>query len=61
MNEYLSKSLGFLEPHDALGHLLSLNGTPYTIVGVVADFNEGSFHSPITSVAILKQSESLRM
>jgi len=51
VNETLTKALGFKNPQDAVGKFM-YGGKPYPIVGVVADFHEGSFHEAIQPVAI---------
>ena len=56
INETLSKRIGFKDPHDAVGKMLYSTGgaTPraYPIVGVVADFHQGSFHEAIRPAII---------
>ena len=48
INESYAKELGFLQPTDPLGKDLTLgNGKKVTVVGVMRDFHEGSFHKPI--------------
>lgn len=56
INETYAKALGFARPGDAVGKLL-FNGAnkPYPIVGVVADFHEGSFHEAIQPTVIENQ------
>lgn len=48
INETLAKTIGFADPNDAVGKMLS--GHP--IVGVVADFHQGSFHDAILPAVI---------
>jgi putative ABC transport system permease protein len=43
--------LGFRHPDDALGMPLSFNGKDLPIVGVMADFHEGSMHEAIAPLA----------
>ncbi len=47
INETCLKALGFARPNDALGQFLLFNNKSLPIVGVVADFHEGSFHDLI--------------
>ncbi|HEX5167779.1 MAG TPA: FtsX-like permease family protein, partial [Cyclobacteriaceae bacterium] len=48
INESYAKELGFLQPTDPLGKELTFgNRRKVTIVGVMRDFHEGSFHQPI--------------
>jgi ABC-type antimicrobial peptide transport system permease subunit len=42
-----AKALGFMQPGDAIGKLLDFNDKKMPIVGVMHDFNEQSFHSPV--------------
>ena len=52
INEAFSKILGFAKPADAVGEFLYQGDKPFPIVGVVADFHQGSFHDPIKPVVI---------
>jgi putative ABC transport system permease protein len=57
INETFTRALGFKKPEEAVGKLLyqdTENGgqKAYPIVGVVADFHEGSFHEAIRPVVI---------
>jgi putative ABC transport system permease protein len=53
INQTCSKSLGFTNPQQALGKLITWqDGKDYPIVGVVADFHENSFHEPMQPVVI---------
>ena len=52
INETYSKILGFNDPGKAVGKFLYKNEAPYPIVGVVADFHQGSFHEPIHPAVI---------
>ncbi|WP_229367797.1 FtsX-like permease family protein [Fibrisoma limi] len=47
INQTYVKALGFKQPAEAIGKLLSFNGRDYPIAGVVADFHENSLHAPI--------------
>ncbi|HVV56374.1 MAG TPA: ABC transporter permease [Mucilaginibacter sp.] len=55
INNTLAKQLGFKDPHDAVGKVISdFNGdTNMQIVGVVSDFNQESIHAAIAPLAIL--------
>ena len=56
INESLAKSLGITDPQQAIGKMLYQVGyhteKPYPIVGVVADFHEGSFQEAIRPAVI---------
>lgn len=48
INEAYVKALGFQNPDEAIGKVLTFNEKHnYPIVGVMRDFHEGSFHRPI--------------
>ncbi|MEP7376974.1 MAG: ABC transporter permease [Chitinophagaceae bacterium] len=57
INEAFSKVLGFKKPADAIGAFLFQDNKPYPIVGVIADFHQGSFHDPIKPVVIAHMPE----
>jgi ABC-type antimicrobial peptide transport system permease subunit len=52
INETCLKNLGFTRPEDALGQFLVYQNKSLPIVGVVADFHEGSFHNLIKPLII---------
>ena len=56
INETLAKAIGFTNPHDAVGKMLysvGPNGDEgFPIVGVIADFHQGSFHDAILPALI---------
>ncbi|MEO6722842.1 MAG: ABC transporter permease [Ferruginibacter sp.] len=53
INETLTRKLGLKSPQEALGKKVYFNGhMSATIVGVVKDFHDGSFHSDINAVCI---------
>jgi len=56
VNETLAKKIGFENPQDAVGKLLVESGRQgdkaYPIVGVIADFHQGSFHDAIQPAII---------
>ena len=52
INETYSKTLGFDEPSKAVGKLLYRDTLAYTVVGVVADFHQESFHETIKPIVI---------
>ena len=60
INETCSKTMGLTTPGDAVGKILYNNGKPYPVVGVVADFHEGSFHEAMKPVVIAKMPERER-
>ena len=60
INETCSKAMGLTTPGDAVGKFLYRNGNPYPVVGVVADFHEGSFHESMKPVVIAKMPERER-
>lgn len=55
VNNALAKQIGFKDPHDAVGKMISnFNGDrEMQIIGVVSDFNQESIHAAITPLAIL--------
>lgn len=53
INEACLRMFGFNNPADAIGKMLYYNDRPYPIVGVVADFNEKSFHETIKPACIV--------
>ena len=57
INETLSKTLGLGKPTDAIGEVLYLGDKAYPIVGVVADFHQGSFHDVMKPVVIAHMPE----
>jgi ABC-type antimicrobial peptide transport system permease subunit len=63
INETLAKEIGFENPEDAIGKMLfaDRNGIEeaYPIVGVVADFHQGSFHDAIRP-AIIENAPDIR-
>jgi ABC-type antimicrobial peptide transport system permease subunit len=64
INNTYAKLLGFTDPHDAIGKQLNWRGgrgRNVSIIGVVADFNQRSLHSPIYPSAILSGSGELRL
>jgi putative ABC transport system permease protein len=52
INETAARSFGFKRPADAIGQMLYYGKRPYPIVGVAADFHEGSFKEPINPTVI---------
>lgn len=52
INESYSKVLGAANPEDALNKVIYFDGVPYSVVGVVENFHEGSFYEVIGPVAI---------
>ncbi|HLI92533.1 MAG TPA: FtsX-like permease family protein, partial [Puia sp.] len=58
INETMAKTMGCRTPKEALGRVLyqvvsqGKLGKGYPVVGVVADFHEGSFHDPIPPTVI---------
>jgi hypothetical protein len=50
INEAMVREMGFREPREALGKLLTFDQKTYPIVGVVADFHSASFHEAIRSL-----------
>ncbi|HEX4372645.1 MAG TPA: FtsX-like permease family protein, partial [Puia sp.] len=61
VNETLARTIGFENPKDAIGkQLYSVEPSgekAYAIVGVVADFHQGSFHDAIQPAIIADQSQ----
>jgi putative ABC transport system permease protein len=52
INEACARQLGFKNPREAIGKILSVAGN-HPIVGVVADFHEKSLHEPIRPIVFL--------
>ncbi len=52
INETSARGFGFTHPADAVGRLLYFGPKAYPVVGVVADFHEGSFKEAIRPVVI---------
>ncbi|MDO6434425.1 ABC transporter permease [Flavitalea sp. BT771] len=52
VNETLTKTLGFKHPAEALGKRLNVGDRSYPIVGVIADFYQGSFHDAIQAAVV---------
>jgi putative ABC transport system permease protein len=61
INETCMKNLGFARPEDALGQFVWFHKKPYPIVGVVADFHEGSFRDQIKPLIIGHNPEEERL
>ena len=56
INEAMSKAMGFENPQDAVGKLLymmGMNEKAYPVVGVIANFRQGSFHDAILPAVIV--------
>ncbi len=52
INETYAKILGFDDPSKAVGQLLHRDTLAYTVVGVIADFHQQSFHETIQPMVI---------
>ena len=52
INETLARTIGFANPNDAIGKMLYSGDKALPIVGVVADFHQGSFHDAILPAVI---------
>lgn len=52
INETMAKAIGFSNASDAVGKMLYNGGKGFPIVGVVADFHQGSFHDAILPAVI---------
>ena len=52
INETYSKALGFTYPGEAVGKMLYKDTLAYSVVGVVADFRQESFHETIKPLVI---------
>ncbi|HXB33280.1 MAG TPA: ABC transporter permease, partial [Puia sp.] len=52
INETAAKQLGFLQAPAAVGQFIYFRGKPYPVVGVVADFHQGSFKETIQPAVI---------
>jgi len=53
INETYARFLGFSDPRKAVGIRINWNDRPLPVVGVVADFHQGSMHVAIRSLAIV--------
>ncbi|MFM9911091.1 MAG: ABC transporter permease, partial [Chitinophagaceae bacterium] len=55
INETAVKSLGFVNPEDALGHLVtfSLNSISAPVIGVMKDYHVASLHAPVSPVLMV--------
>jgi putative ABC transport system permease protein len=52
INETSARAFGFKRPAEAIGHMLYFGDRGYPVVGVVADFHEGSFKEVIQPLVI---------
>ena len=52
INETFAHTLGFLQPGDAIGKSLEWSNKQLSIIGVVADFNFASLHTPVKPLVI---------
>jgi putative ABC transport system permease protein len=55
VNETMSTAMGFTNPQNAIGKILYMSGPvekAYPVVGVIADFHQGSFHDAILPAVI---------
>ena len=57
INEAYTKALGFTKPEDAIGKYLYAGDRPFPIVGVVADFHQGSLRNAIKPAVIENSNE----
>lgn len=57
INEITAKRIGFSNPRDAVGQRLSYGRTEGNIIGVVADFNFESLHSPIAPIIFYSEQQ----
>ncbi|QNK63937.1 ABC transporter permease [Pedobacter sp. PAMC26386] len=55
VNETFLKKMNIINPQDAIGKILLLNGQAVPIVGVVKDFNDKSLKEGISPIAIYQQ------
>jgi len=53
INNTYAGVLGFKNAGDVIGKIVKYNGTPRTIIGVVANFHQSSLHTPYKPLAIL--------
>ena len=52
INRSLCSLLGFKDPHEAIGKTLMNGRQPVPIVGVIADFHQGTMHTPIKPLVL---------
>ncbi|MHA4896123.1 ABC transporter permease [Pedobacter sp. PWIIR3] len=60
VNETLLKKLNVLKPQDAIGKIMSLNGQPGSVVGVIKDFNNSSLRDKISPIAVFSSKSKYR-
>ena len=64
INETLAKAIGYMNPDDAVGKMLycvGRNGDKgFPIVGVIADFHQGSFHDAILPALVENAPDNLK-
>ncbi|PHN01953.1 ABC transporter permease [Flavilitoribacter nigricans] len=58
INETFARQMGYQQPADAIGKLLSYNKKQVPVVGIVSDFHTRSLHEPIVPVAIANRRPS---
>ena len=58
LNETAVRKLGFLSNTDVLGKTASINSVKGTIVGIIKDFHNNSFHAAIDPIYITTQSNN---
>jgi putative ABC transport system permease protein len=57
INETYAHLLGFRQPDQAIGKLISWNDKKFPIIGVVADFHQRSFHETIRPLVIASEDQ----
>ncbi|HKK12654.1 MAG TPA: FtsX-like permease family protein, partial [Flavobacteriaceae bacterium] len=60
VNETFVKKLGIASPQDVIGKKLTINGSSFSIVGVVKDFYNNSFRESIDPIVITTQNNRYR-
>jgi putative ABC transport system permease protein len=60
VNEAYTRSLGFKNPHEAIGKLIEWDNKQYPIAGVVSDFHQRSLHDPIKPLLFTTRTKQMR-
>ena len=50
INETASKALGWNDPKEAIGQMINIQGSPFTVCGVTSDFHLGTMQSQIDPI-----------
>lgn len=61
INERIVKWMKLQDPHDAIGEVLTINGSKTKVIGVVEDFNYDRINHPIEFFAFMNDPQQLEM